>query len=307
MERKSREILKLFLLSVSCGFASLAQAATTREAVEVPFDFYRNAIIVQAEVEGKGPFNMLLDTGVDPSVIDLHTAKDIGLKLASTGHQGTGGGTDVNLMYETSLPLLKLGNLMASNIEALAADLSKTSEALGKPILGVLGYSLLKNRIVQIDYPKRVARFYPNSPFPQIVHPSNNSKHTTLSFRYRDNILVDTVSVNGKRITANIDTGSNSGFQLSPAAVAKLGLETEASKAQVSKSVGFNGVTENREGKIKNVTIGGISVEEPTVVFFGKGTGHDNENWGIRIGNAFLKDFVVTVDYQSETITLERP
>ena len=307
MKVKSTYILKLLLLTGSYCLGVFARASTTNEVVEVPFDFYHHAIIVQGTIDGKGPFNMLLDTGVDPSVIDLNTAKGIDLKLAAVGEQGKGGGTETNLTYETRLPFLKLGGLAATDIRALAADLSKTSEALGKPIHGVLGYSLLKDRVVQIDYPKRVARFFPNSPFLKTAHRPNNSKLTTVSFHYRDDILVEEVSVNGKKVTANLDTGSSSSFQLTPAAVVALGLETQVGKAQVSESVGFNGLTENREGKIKNVTIGGISVDAPTVVFYGKGTGHDEETWGIRIGNAFLQDFVVTIDYQNEVITFEKP
>lgn len=263
--------------------------------------------MVQVKVDGKGPFNMLLDTGVDPSVIDLGTAREIGLKLASTGQQGSGGGTDTNLAYETKLPVLELGNLKASNIDALAVDMSKMSRALGKPLHGVLGYSLLKDRVVQIDYPKRVARFYSTSPFPRAKRHANDARRTTLPFRYQDYILVDGVSVNGKKVVANLDTGSDGVFQLTPAAVVALGLEAEAGKARVSKSVGFNGVTENREGTIKNVTLGGISIDGPTAVFYGKGTGRDHEAWGLRIGNAFLKDYVVTIDYQHDVITLERP
>jgi predicted aspartyl protease len=300
-------ILAILFLSLSSSVGSYSQTATTNEVVEVPFDFYRNAIIVQTKINGKGPFNMLFDTGADPSVIDLNTAREIGLKIASFGHQGSGGGTDINLTYETKLPSVELGSLHASKIEALAVDLSKMSEALGKPLQGVLGYSLLKNRVVRIDYLKRIVRFYSKSPYLKTSHQSNNSKHTTVSFRYRDDILANGVSVNGKRMTANFDTGSNGGFQLTPAAVVQLDLETEVGKAQISKSVGFNGMTEHREGKIKNVTIGGISVDGPTVVFYGPGTGHDKEAWGIRIGNAFLKDFVVTIDYQRKVITLERP
>ena len=42
-------------------------------------------------------------------------------------------------------------------------------------------------------------------------------------------------------------------------------------------------------------------------MFYGKGTGRDDAAWGLRIGNAFLKNFVVTVDYQRHLVTLERP
>ena len=306
MKIQNASVLKLCLLFLSVCFGAFTQASAANEFIEVPFDLYRNSIIVQVKIDGRGPFNMLLDTGVDPSVVDLHAAKSIGLTLASVGQQGTGGGTDVNLGYETKLPTVELGALTAIDIEAEAVDLSKTSGALGKPIDGVLGYSLLKDRIVQIDYPKHVVRFYMNSPYPRTAHQLNTDKLTILSFQYHDDILVEGVSVNGKRMIANLDTGSNGSFQLTPAAVVELGLEQEVSKAQVSKSVGFNGSTENREGKIKNITIGGISIDEPNVVFYGKETGRDDEAWGIRIGNAFLKDYVVTIDYQSKIITLER-
>lgn len=307
MKARFTRILILFSTAIVCCLSASAQTPNKNQPVEVPFDFYRNEIILQVKINGKGSFNVMLDTGTDPSAIDLQTAKEIGLKLASRGHQGAGGGTDKNLAYATRLPLVEVGGLAAKNVEALAIDLSKTSAAFGKPIGGVLGHSLLANRIVQIDYPKRVVRFFTESPFPKRANQTNDSTRTVLSFRYDDNFLIDDVSVNGKKMTANFDTGSNGGFQLTPAAVIDLGLETEVVEAPASQSVGYNGTGENRTGKIRNVTVGGISVDEPSVVFFGKGTGRDKETWGINIGNAFLKDFVVTVDYRSKTITLEKP
>jgi hypothetical protein len=54
------------------------------------------------------------------------------------------------------------------------------------------------------------------------------------------------------------------------------------------------------------VTVGTISRNDPTVVFFGKGMGMDKELWDLRIGSAFLKDFVVTLDFRHGEITLTR-
>ena len=164
--------LNLFLLALVCCFSSFAQTSSKSQTVEVPFEFYRNEIVLQVKVNGKGSFNMMLDTGTDPSAVDLKTAKEIGLKLNPIGQQATGGGTSVNLTYETELLLVEVGSLKAKNVEALAIDLSKISERLGKPLHGILGHSLLNNRIVQIDYPKRVVRFYSKSPFPKTVKQS---------------------------------------------------------------------------------------------------------------------------------------
>jgi len=292
------------LLAFGC-WAGVAQVRNSDQGVEVPFEFYRNEVIVQVRVNGKGPFNMLLDTGTDPSAVDLTAARELGLKLESGGHPVTGGGSSANVAYATKLPLVELGGLTAKNVSALAVDLSKISEGLGKPLAGVLGHSLLNGRVVQIDYPHRSVRFY--ATYPAVKSQPNTASLTVLRFRYDDNVLIDDVFVNGKKIVGNFDTGSNGSFSLTPAAVSYLGLEDEVSRAAVTTGVGYNGAGENRQGKVSNVTVGGISVDSPAVTFFGKGTGRDRKPWGVNIGNEFLKDFVVTIDYPRKLITLERP
>ena len=294
--------LTLCLWLVTASFCCFAQSKTS--VIEIPFEFYKNEIILQVNVNGKGPFNMMLDTGTDPSGVDLATAKELGLKLHPLGKEITGGGTDSNVAYYTQLRLVEVGTFTVKNVDALAFDLSKISERLGKPLHGVLGHSVLNGRIVQIDYPNRIVRFYAQSPF---SNATNTSKRTVLPFRYADNVLVDDVSVNGKKMVGNLDTGSSGRFHLTPAAVSFLELEEEVSRAPVSTDVGFKGVAQNRQGKVHNVTIGGISIDEPDVIFFGKGTGRDKKPWGINIGNEFFKDFVVTFDYRKKLIALERP
>ena len=293
----------LLIVVVDC-LVCAAQVGNKDQVVEVPFEFYQNEIIVQVKINGKGPFNMMLDTGTDPSAIEVTTARELGLKLDAVGKPVSGGGTSANVAYETKLPLVEVGGLVVKNISALALDLSKVSERLGKPLAGVLGHSLLNGRIVQIDYPKRVVRFYSKSP---VERTANTAKLTVLPFRYNDNVLIDDVFVNGKKVVANLDTGSSGSFSLTPAAVSYLGLEEAVSRAEVSTGVGFNGAAENRKGQLSNVTVGGISVDSPAVTFFGKGTGRDKKPWGVNIGNEFFKEFVLTIDYRHKLVTFERP
>ena len=204
---------------LSAVFSSFSFAQNGKDQkVEVAFDFSHNQIIIQVKIDGKGPFNMLLDTGTDPSAIDLATAKEIGLKLGSNGHQGSGGGTATNLSYATKLPTLEVGGLAAKNVEAAAIDLSKVSTGIGRPVHGVLGHSFLKNRIVQIDYPRHEVRFYEKSPLLKTNDQAGNTKQSTLSFHYDDGVLIDGVFVDGKPMTANFDTGSSGYFKLTPAA-----------------------------------------------------------------------------------------
>ncbi len=292
-----------FVLSVS------AQPQAKR-VIEVPFEFVHNEIILSVKVNDQGPFNMALDTGTDPSAIDLAAAKTIGLKIDSKGQRGEGGGTGVNLGYETKLPILTVGGLVARNLAAGAVDLSQISDGLGMSLHGVLGHSLLNHRIVQIDYPKRIVRFYSKSPYEDIDHQRNPAKYTKLSFHYDDDILIDDVYVNGRKTTADIDTGGggDSIFKFTPKAVTSLGLENKLQGGHNSPSGGYNGPYSSLQGRIDaKVTVGTILVESPLVDFYPKGTGHDNKRWGMNIGNAFLKDYVVTIDYPGKVIVLERP
>jgi len=296
-----------FLTMTLVCVCAFAQPKSKAPGIEIPFDFYRNEIILEVKVNGKGPFSMMLDTGTDPSAIELTTARELGLKLIPLGSPPVGGGNSPRQVYGVYLPLVELGGIATRNLEAIAIDLSKISERIGKPIQGVLGHSLLKGRIVQIDYPNRIVRFYSQSPFAKMAKQPSTPTHTVLPFRYADNVLIDDVLVNGKKMTANFDTGSNGAFDLTPAAVIYLGMEEEVNRAPASSDVGYNGVAENKKGELSNVTIGGISVAGAPVTFFAKGTGRDKKPWGINIGNDFLKDFVVTIDYRSKLLTIEKP
>ena len=288
--RNRSVIIALLTLCVSATLAA--------QTVEVPFDFVHNEIIVKVMIDGKGPFNAMIDTGTDPSAIDIETARQVGIKIGTTAHKSSGGGTDSNLNYACKISSLRVGGVSATNVDAAAIDLSKVSEKMGLPIDAILGYSFLKKRIVQFDHSRSIVRFFDRSPTAGAAGSS-----VTLPFRYKDDVLIDGVRVNGRPVVANLDTGSSGTFQLSPHAVTELGLSDDAARGKANTSVGYNGAFENREGTVKNVSIGAISLDDPNVLFFGTGTGHDKAPWSINIGNGFMKDYVVTVDYISMKVT----
>lgn len=289
---------------------ALSQSAKNQPIAEVPFAFDRTSVIIQVKLNGKGPFNMVLDTGSDVATIDVATAKELGLNLKPTGQQVTGGGSEKKQVFLTQIPQVEIGSLASKDIYAVAVDLSQSSQKLGKPLHGVLGYGVLKNRVVQFDYPKRMIRFYSSSPYPKADQNFNNERRVMLPFRLGDDSpVIDDVYVNGKKIKAVIDTGGGGTyFALMPEAIASLGLEQEISQAEPdSRGVGVNGMITSRKGKIKTLKVGTITVDSPTVIFYPKGVGKDNRKFGGAIGNGFLQDFVVTFDYLNKTVVLERP
>ena len=48
--------MRIQILLCCLLFVSSAQAGGKQQVVEIPFDFYRNEVILQVKVNGKGPF-----------------------------------------------------------------------------------------------------------------------------------------------------------------------------------------------------------------------------------------------------------
>lgn len=273
---------------------------------EVPFEFVRNQIIVQVKIAGKGPFNMLFDTDTDPSAIDLATARELGLKMGSKGSQGTGGGTEINLVYPTSIPGVELGSVTAKEVNAAAINLTKLSGKLGRPIHGVLGYSFFKNRIFQIDYAALKIRFYAATPYPGIQNSPNTANRTVAPFRYENDVIIESVFVNGQKVRATLDTGGSNTFDVTPEGITMLGLEEEARNAKAEISAGYNGEFESRKGTLKSVRIGGLSVDSTQVSFWSADTGHDNKKYQLTVGNGFFKNYLVTFDFRAKLVVFEK-
>jgi predicted aspartyl protease len=296
----------IFLLTwCSTGLAQPSKQAL-KPPVEVPFEFEHNQIILQVKIAGKGPFNMLLDTDTDPSAIDAATARELGLVVGAKGTTATGGGTETNTVYPARLPNVEIGEVMAKDVAAATIDLTKLSERIGKPIHGVLGYSFLKDRIVQIDYPNQKLRFFTESPYPRIKFGPNTVNIIAFAFRYEDgDVIIDSVFVNNEKMIATLDTGSSGTFSLTPEAVAQLGLE-EQGRDDDDESVGYNGAFKSKIGTLKSVRMGKLSVDSAQATFWLPGTGHDHKKFQVNIGNGFFKDFMMTFDFKNKMVVFER-
>ena len=299
----SSSVLILMLLAHSGH--GLSQ--TAKAPVEVSFEFIHNQVVLPVKIGGKGPFNMLLDTDTDSSAIDTATARELGLQVGSRGAPASGGGTETNTVYPTKLPSVELGNITARDVSAATLDLTKLANRIGKPIHGVLGYSFLKDRIVQIDYPNSKLRFYVDPPYPGILAAPNMVNRIAFPLRREDGVvIIDSVFINGEKMKATLDTGSSGTFTLTPEAVVTLGLEEQARDGQSEGSVGYNGEYKHKVGILKSVRLGRLAIDSAQATFWLPGSGHDKKNFQVNIGNGFFQDFVMTFDFRNKVVVFEK-
>jgi hypothetical protein len=186
------------------------------------FDGARGAIGLDVTVHG-APLHMILDTGVDPSAIDAARAAALGLKVdhADGGEASGEGDAKHAAVYPVILEGLSVGGRSAGKIEALAMDMSGLSARYGRRLDGVLGYSFLKTRIVLIDYAAQRLDILDHAGHGA---PRVRSCKTRWSTPLRG-FGEDTIPrIDGFRLGAasgpiSLDTGSNGGITLYPAAL----------------------------------------------------------------------------------------
>jgi len=149
-------IVMLFL----CCFHSIASAQyfdlqPDRNHTTIPFRTIRDMIIIQLDINGKGPFNFVLDTGVglmlitDPKLVDsLNIANKRTIKIGGLGH-----GEDYEA-YVTSGLKVDIPGLISYDVAAaiLKTDHFGLSNFTGIPIQGLLGYEFFSNLAVKINF-----------------------------------------------------------------------------------------------------------------------------------------------------------
>jgi predicted aspartyl protease len=115
-------------------------------------------MVVSVSVNDRGPFDFLVDTGTNTTLIDPQLATELGLqpkdrlKLASLASA-----TDVPRYY---FQTFRVGSASVSNQEALAMPLPQLT-ALDRKIRGVLGMNFLLQFSFRLDYEHRNLELYP--------------------------------------------------------------------------------------------------------------------------------------------------
>jgi hypothetical protein len=145
--------LNCFILTTAC--AQSFNINSNYKKVSIPFRLVRNMVIIQLQINNKGPFNFVMDTGVgvmiitDPQLIDTLNIPIMRLlKLRGFGE---------NESYEAyASPVLDIGIKGLTSYGVNAAILKKDQFGLsnyaGMPIHGLLGYEFFNNLAVKVNF-----------------------------------------------------------------------------------------------------------------------------------------------------------
>lgn len=190
------------ILAVQVAIARGEVAATS--PTEFSFEYREGLLWIKVAIpESDQPLNFLVDTGAGVSVINLNTAKRIGLKL---GQQVTVRGVDAMLTgYWQQHMSAKVGGVQLPR-KYLTVDLEKLSSSCERPVDGLVGADFFRGRVVQIDFDAQKVR---------LLKPDQAGKsENALPLQLRSCGMRVPISVNGRDSQwVRLDTGCATALQ----------------------------------------------------------------------------------------------
>jgi hypothetical protein len=307
-------MLKRRMLFPSCCFAVLLTLPVTpahaqrtgigKFATEVPLQDCDGMPCVEAHM-GSGPALKLgLDTGNVDSVLDAAFAEAAGLKPTAPLPAGAPSG-----MFRTMIPSISVGNVKLTDVRTLAMSLSDMVAQNQMPhVDGTLAYTAFKDRILQIDFVGRKVRISEVLTAPADCA-GTCDKITLIKFGKEGPpiVVADGFEINGKKVSAQIDTMYSGTLLVYTASIEKLQL---AAAAETTKSRDFpftDGGVKMKEAPAEKESFRGLTLSGPApLVYFPTPDVHEPDGlFDATVGLELFYKAVVTLNFHDMTISVE--
>jgi hypothetical protein len=137
-----------------------ANVATDATPIVVPFKMLpSNHIVVETKLNGKGPYRFIFDLGAPVTLVNGKTAEESGAISKDAPRSFMMG-----VRGEGKVDSLQLGDLTATNVPVIVMDhpaLKALSGIIGRPLVGIIGYTFWARYKMTIDYQSREMTFTP--------------------------------------------------------------------------------------------------------------------------------------------------
>lgn len=241
----------------------------------IAFSWRDNAPVVEAFLGAKGPYQFLVDTGAEGSLISRKCAAEAQLQTwQAATRKGHSGGTTTAIVERAWIPDVRIGEARFLNVPATVEDLS------GFGIDGLLGFPVFADLVLTIDGPGEELRLNADE--------ISSSDHAGLRLPLMDDTICPEIagSVGGHKAIFKIDSGFDGTLGLLSDAEEILDVELASPPERLVRTI--LGVTAFKAGILRDrVVLGDLTMESiPVTIGVGR----------VLLGAGFLRDRVVGFD-----------
>ena len=303
----------LFLAVVSIrAQSSFIFYGIDQDVQSIRFQLVNNLIVVPINING-AQLSFIFDTGVDKTILfNLSKNDSIGLNnVKKITLQGLGDGEPVEALLSQK-NTLKIKNYISTNEDVYVILKNKfdISAKMGVTIHGVIGYQIIKDAVVKINYNTRKLYFYNPKTF--TYNKCRRCETFPLQF-YRNKpylnaqVQLDTVGSQKTDVKLLIDTGGSDAIWLFEDT--KEVIKTPIRHFKDILGEGLSGTIYGNRSRIKELKIGRFKIKNPTVSFLDSTSTYYARQFTSRngsIGANILKRFRIWIDYPNKQITFKK-
>jgi hypothetical protein len=278
----------------------------------VSFKLINNLIVIPVEVNGKN-LSFILDTGVNKTII-FNVSKNDSIDLLNTKKillRGLGDGEPIAAILSKNNKM-RVKGLIAydESIYVIFKNFFDLSSKMGTTIHGIIGYNLLRNFVLKINYQRRKIDFY--NPDTYTYKKCRKCEVLPIEF-YRKkpfvNVAVQLDTLGTKLIPVKmlVDSGGSDAIWLFENS--KPEIKTPKRFFNDLLGEGLSGSIFGKRSRIPKLKIGRFKIKKPTVSFLDSIANLNAQKFKNRngsLGGNILKRFTVWLDYSKEQIMLKK-
>lgn len=273
----------------------------------ISFDVVKNIVIIPVVIDGKGPFDFILDTGVSSTLItDSTIINQLDLsKWRNVNLYGYSKDKEISAKFSARLNA-QIGDSYCSamNTVAIGSDPFNLSAYLGRKISGLIGYSFFGGFAVTVNYDSKRLTFTSKK---DKTFRGKKVPIEIVGFKPYLDANINAAEIGERKVKLLVDCGASHALALE-----KLGdspFPTPKYNINGNLGVGIGGEISGKIGRIKSLDIGGYSFKEVLTNYPKYDSFLDSVFLKSRNGNLgsdVLRRFNITYDYQNGLMYLKK-
>lgn len=253
-------------------------------------------LVVPVSVNGQGPFDFVIDTGTNTTLVDPALAKDLG--LAPEGSETLRTLTGPSLVPRYHLSMVAAGTAVLRDVPALAQPMTVV-QRLDAGARGILGLGVLSRFSFSLDYANRRMRLY------DADRPLQVRGGTRVAARIvHDRLLLTVASAAAPRGSWNLalDSGISQILLFADRIVSADQIADPAGRASVRLATNRSSSL-GQAIRLDSLTIGGLQLEQlPALVLSPDGSTADSAEDGLLPASLFRS---ILFDRATSTVVLD--
>ena len=283
-----------------------------KKFMTLPIELVNNLVIIKVQINGSDTLKFILDTGVKTSILtELFPDQD--LNLSYQGYinvLGLGGQDTIKAKLSTNNKIeIDAIEGIGFNLLSIVRYNIKLSPNLGVKVNGLIGYDLLKNFVLRIDYIKQQIIFYSPPYFEKLRRYKKWARVNLNLERYKPYLDLQVKQSAGELFRAKflLDLGAGHNLALYHFNDARLRLPEPRWKAFLG--TGLGGPLEGYLGRIEFIKIGPYYLNN-VITDFPDRDDIENilyiSNRQGSIGSGIARRFSMILDYQHKQLYLKK-